>query len=109
MFTDNIFIGVGGADPNTGKVVPLQTWAAEPSLTSELFPKVTYYLGTGTYTPGQFVDKKDIGKYLKIDFETASGNAPFVNITFTSKGNFEDDKADPAVNRGIEIQQFESS
>lgn len=75
----NLYIGVGATDPNQpAKVVPLQTYKAEPSLDSKLFPKLTYFVATGEFEPGQLVDRTKIGKWVKLDFEGAKVPKAFV-------------------------------
>ncbi|KAH8674238.1 hypothetical protein BX600DRAFT_227400 [Xylariales sp. PMI_506] len=101
----DIYIGVGAADPKkSGKIIPLQTWKAEPNWQSQLYPKVTYYVGTGNFEPGQFVDKKNIGKFVQIDFQTAAATEPVVNLNYTSNGSWNYDKDSGA--GGVKVSYF---
>lgn len=87
---DNIYIGVGAKDPkNPGSVIPIQTYLAEPSLNSLLFPHLKYYICTGEFQPGIIVDRTTIGSSLKVDFTGASvTDAVF---TVNPKGQYTDE------------------
>ena len=87
---DNVYIGVGAKDPKHPKsVIPIQTYIAEPSLNSQLFPHMKYYICTGEYQPGIIVDRNSIGDALKVDFTGAAvTNAVF---TVDSKGKYTDE------------------
>ncbi|KAF2261337.1 hypothetical protein CC78DRAFT_521890 [Lojkania enalia] len=88
--TNTRYIGVGVQDPdNQGKVVPIATYLAEPSLNSMLYPKMTYYVATGSWQPGQLVDRNAIGKYVKVDFEGAKIFKAV--LTLQSNGNWVDE------------------
>jgi hypothetical protein len=84
----NLYLGVGSQDPS-GKVIPLQTYKAESSLTSKLYPKLTYYVATGDFEPGQLVDRTKIGKYVKIDFEGCK--VPTAYVVLEDNGTWSDD------------------
>jgi len=83
------YIGVGAADPDhPGKVLPIASYVAEPSLNSMLYPKMTYYVATGQWQPGQLVDRNVIGKYVKVDFEGCK--IPVATLTLGTNGNWVD-------------------
>jgi len=96
------YIGVGTVDPNSGKVIPLQTFKAVPSLGSRFYPKLTYYVTVGNYEPGQFVDKKDVGKMMKIDYQFAQGDR-VANLVYDVHGNWSQDPKSPS-STGIKLE-----
>ncbi|KAF7536254.1 hypothetical protein G7054_g4668 [Neopestalotiopsis clavispora] len=75
----NIFFGVGARDPETGEVVPIQTYRAQPNFSAVLYPVVKYYIAFGNYEPGTIVNKAELGRVLSLDFTGISLN----DVTFT--------------------------
>lgn len=99
--TNTRYIGVGAADPDhQGKVIPIVSYVAEPSLNSMLYPKMTYYVSTGEWQPGQLVDRNLVGKYVKLDFEGAK--IPKANLTLGSNGNWTDD-GNSSLSNGVKV------
>lgn len=90
-------------DPKSGEVTPLQTFQAVPTLGSSLYPKLTYYVTVGEYLPGQFVDKKDVGQFMKIDYQYAQGER-IANLVYDGHGNFSQDPAHKSSN-GIALER----
>ncbi|KAL8788390.1 MAG: hypothetical protein Q9195_007308 [Heterodermia aff. obscurata] len=88
---NNIYIGVGAKDPdNPTSVIPIQTYAAEPSLNSQLFPHLKYYICTGEFKPGIIVDRSTIGNSLKVDFTGAQVTDAF--FTVNANGQYTDER-----------------
>jgi hypothetical protein len=81
----------------------LQTFEAVPSLGSRFFPKLTYYVTTGDYVAGQFVDKKDVGKLMKIDYQFAQGDR-VANLVYDVHGNWDQDPNNPSSD-GIKLEK----
>ncbi|EHK22034.1 uncharacterized protein TRIVIDRAFT_91371 [Trichoderma virens Gv29-8] len=75
----NIYLGVGATDPKTKTVIPIQTYKAQPNVTTVLYPVVKYYVAFGHYEPGTVVKKTEMGKVLILDFTGISLN----DVTFT--------------------------
>ncbi|KAJ4287281.1 hypothetical protein N0V90_012679 [Kalmusia sp. IMI 367209] len=87
----NLYIGVGAPDPKDAEnVIPIQSYKAESSLTSKLYPKLTYYVATGDFEPGQMVDRTKVGEWVKIDFEGAK--TPTAFVVLQEDGTWVDDK-----------------
>ncbi|KAK1505892.1 uncharacterized protein CCOS01_16582 [Colletotrichum costaricense] len=90
---NEIYIGCGAPDPKTGEVIPIQTWLAQPGVTSQIFPKVIYYIAFGNFEPGVVVDRNTIGQVLKVDFSGAA--IPNATFTLTNNGTYvPDDKVE---------------
>jgi hypothetical protein len=99
---DKNYIGVGVTDPDrAGKVIPIASHVAEPSLNSILYPKMTYYVSTGNWTPGQLVDRDSVGKYVKLDFEGA--HIPTANVILDTNGFWIDDH-NQSIDNGVKVQ-----
>jgi len=75
----NIYCGYGKYD-DSGNVVPVSVWTAEPSKTYELTPLVSFYISTGDYQPGTVVDKTTLGLVCEIDFTQAKAGQTVANI-----------------------------
>lgn len=74
-------------------MIPIQTWLAQPGVTSQIFPKVIYYIAFGNFEPGVVVDRNTIGQVLKVDFSGAA--IPNATFTLTNNGTYEpDDKVE---------------
>ncbi|KAK1523114.1 hypothetical protein CPAR01_13967 [Colletotrichum paranaense] len=90
---NEIYIGCGAQDPKTGEVIPIQTWLAQPGVTSQIFPRVIYYIAFGNFEPGVVVDRNTIGQVLKVDFSGAA--IPNATFTLTNNGTYvPDDKVE---------------
>jgi len=76
----NIYCGYGKND-DSGNVVPVSVWTAEPVKTYELTPQVSFYISTGGYQPGTVVDKTTLGEPCEIDFTQALSGQTVANIT----------------------------
>lgn len=61
LTTDKLYFGAGAVDPDSGKVIPVQTYPAKPNVVSQLFPKVKYYIAWGSYQPGSIIDLSELG------------------------------------------------
>jgi hypothetical protein len=86
----NIYFGAGAKDPNTGDVIPVQTYLAKPNTLSQLFPKIKYYIAFGNYEPGAIVDLVELGNVLLVDFTTADNRE--ATFTLNSHNEYEPDK-----------------
>lgn len=88
-------------DPeHPGKVVPIMTYPAEPSLTTKIFPKMTFYIATGERHRGDLVDVTNIGKYVKVDFENSKIHS--ATLTLTEAGDWVDEN-DQSAKNGVTI------
>jgi len=66
---NNIFVGLGAdGSSGSGDVVPLAIFPAHPGQSYNIFPVVTYYIGTGMYVPGEIIDVQDVGTIQLLDF-----------------------------------------
>jgi hypothetical protein len=63
----HIFIGLGGKDM-TGKVVPVSTIPAVSSSTFTIFPLVKFYISTGSFSEGEIINVRQVGKTQLVDF-----------------------------------------
>lgn len=77
---------------NPPKVIPVATWAAKSSRDYKVYPKIKYYVSTGSYTSGDIVDIADLGKVATIDFTgkketvaqvTQRDDGTFAPVTYT--------------------------
>lgn len=57
----NIYIGLGAIDPVTGNVVPVETFAAMPKTTSQIYPKPVYTVFTGRVKNDTTISEKEFG------------------------------------------------
>ncbi|KAI0187155.1 hypothetical protein EV127DRAFT_483512 [Xylaria flabelliformis] len=71
---NNTFIGLGGRDMR-GRVVPVATLLAAPSTTYNIFPKVVYYISTGSAVEGEIVDITSFGNVQLVDFSSSTYNS----------------------------------
>lgn len=72
-------MGRYGSDGQT--VVPVASYPALPNQKYIVEPVVTYYVATGSYTPGTVVHLTDVGAYATIDFTQATGGETIATIT----------------------------
>jgi len=79
--TDNIFLGVGGVNPqDQSDIIPTATFVAHPGMTCTIFPKVVFYVSTGEFTPGTLIDVTSVETTsLKVDFETGLPDRTFIH------------------------------
>jgi hypothetical protein len=83
-FPDAVYIGCGARDPESPwKIIPLQTWIAEPHRNSQLFPGARYYICSGEYSPGTAIDPTKLVNVLSVDFTACT----IPNASFTLKPN----------------------
>ncbi|CAI4215371.1 unnamed protein product [Parascedosporium putredinis] len=68
----NIYIGLGAIDPVTGNVVPVETFAAMPKTTSQIYPKPVYTVFTGRVKNDTTISEKEFGSLLRVDFSNAT-------------------------------------
>jgi len=69
---NNIYIGMGGKDPNDStNILPVATFVAHPSATCLVWPHVIYYISTGSYQAGTIIDVATLGNILEVNFTGA--------------------------------------
>jgi hypothetical protein len=77
---NNIFVGLGAKNPNDDTdIVPTATFAAHPGELYTIWPKVKYYVSTGSFTPGTVIDVQAIGQTLEVDFETGLPDRTYIH------------------------------
>ncbi|MCJ1400404.1 hypothetical protein MMC11_003609 [Xylographa trunciseda] len=85
---DNIFIGLGAADPDDKTtIVPVATFQAMPSTTNFIIPVTKYYVSWGTYTAGQVIDVATISASAPVDFTGKSSS--LAKIVHNNDGTFD--------------------
>ncbi|UNI18018.1 hypothetical protein JDV02_004319 [Purpureocillium takamizusanense] len=77
-----------GKQNSKGDVVPVAVWRGFPGLQYVLTPQVTYYVGTGDYSPGTAVDITTIGTISTIDFTKALSGQTIATITHNKDGTY---------------------
>ncbi|KAK5422733.1 hypothetical protein LTR06_000992 [Exophiala xenobiotica] len=83
---NNIFCGLGAKSPNDDTdILPTATFMAHPGEQYTIWPKVLYYVTTGTFTPGTVIDVQAVGQVLPVDFETGLPDRTFIH---TANGTF---------------------
>ncbi|KAF2224498.1 hypothetical protein BDZ85DRAFT_318426 [Elsinoe ampelina] len=101
---DTDFIGVGAADPmNADNVVPVATFAVEPSVNTIVFPKMIHYVGTGDLQPGQIIDRSALGPFVKVSFEDCS--VPRASVVIQKDGTWADDD-NKSLQNGVSITPY---
>ncbi|EWZ79063.1 hypothetical protein FOWG_16781 [Fusarium oxysporum f. sp. lycopersici MN25] len=88
-FPNKLYFGAGAVDPDSGKVILVQTYPAKPNVVSQLFPKVKYYIAWGSYQPGSIIDLSELGNVLQVDFSTASSKD--ASFTLTANNSYTPD------------------
>jgi len=64
----NAFCGFGKIKPGTTDVIPVATWRARSAETYNVWPKVSFFVTTGSYAEGDIVNIADLGRICKVDF-----------------------------------------
>ncbi|KAH6709105.1 hypothetical protein BKA61DRAFT_659085 [Leptodontidium sp. MPI-SDFR-AT-0119] len=82
-----VIVGMGKYDA-TGNVVPCLTWSADPNVKYDITPDSTYYIATGSYTPGDVLDVTEYGAKVAIPFATAPAGWTVATITHQSDGTY---------------------
>ncbi|EFY85355.1 hypothetical protein MAC_08604 [Metarhizium acridum CQMa 102] len=82
-----VYCGYGKFN-DRGEVVPVAVWRALPNETYQLTPKVTYYVGTGSYAAGTAVDITQIGALAEIDFTNALPGQVIATVTHNRDGTY---------------------
>jgi hypothetical protein len=86
------YIGIGAPSPKDAtKIVPIQTYVAEPLASTQLFPRLAYFVSTGDYQEGQLVNRKTFGVALRVDFTGAS--TPVIEIIQNNEGEWVEKKS----------------
>ncbi|KAG4441286.1 hypothetical protein IFR05_003214 [Cadophora sp. M221] len=84
-----VIVGMGKYDA-TGNVVPCLTWSADPNSKYDITPQSTYYIATGSFTPGDVVDVTKYGAKVSIEFGTAPAGWTVATVTQQSDGTYSD-------------------
>ncbi len=74
----------------TGNVVPCLTWSADPNAQYDVTPNATYYITTGSYTPGDVLDITEYGTKVAIPFSTAPPGWTVGTVTHEPEGTYSD-------------------
>ncbi|KAK4163755.1 hypothetical protein QBC43DRAFT_354211 [Cladorrhinum sp. PSN259] len=93
----DIYFGAGVKDPNSSKVIPVQTYSAKPSMVSHVVFNPKYYIAFGDYRPGTIIDMKELGPVLEVDF---SRNETRKDASFTLNASRQY-SADPSMGKDV--------
>jgi len=74
-----MYFGVGAIAPDTGYVVPVQTYPVKPNEVVQVYSKPKYYVAFGNFEPGTIIDPMMLGNVLSVDFYGSDGH----EATFT--------------------------
>jgi len=82
------FCGYGKIQPNKvpTTIIPVATWAAKSGETYKVYPKIIYYISTGSYTPGEIVDRGTFGQVATVDF--SGRDETYATVTQTKEGTY---------------------
>lgn len=82
LYLGNIFIGIGGKTAD-GEILPIATFQPTPQNTYQITPLVTYYVATGSYTPGTIMNVTALGNPGTIDFTGQTSSNAVANYEDT--------------------------
>ena len=71
---------------NKGKIVPVVSWQAKPTMNYTVTPITKFWVATGTFEDGLVVDKTIFGAMREIDFTGANGN--MATVTHLDDGTY---------------------
>ncbi|KAF5622967.1 hypothetical protein F52700_10279 [Fusarium sp. NRRL 52700] len=80
------YFGVGARNPESGDIIPIQTYRTKPNALSQVFPRSKYYIAFGNYEPGSIVNMNELGNVLEVDFTTAVRNS--CSFTLDANNNY---------------------
>ncbi|MCJ1405542.1 hypothetical protein MMC11_008770 [Xylographa trunciseda] len=91
---NNIWIGMGARDPrHPTSIIPVITMTAQPSFTSQFYPKRKFYVTVGESKKGTVVESEKNEHVLMVDFGASAGPESEAVFTFTNEHTYEPDEA----------------